>query len=80
MFLGLSSVGLVSALSVGPVIPGARLGSPPWSWGATAEPHGSRLEPGGRMLSLESLAGGEAKGGEDLRASIPPVARWGCDL
>lgn len=31
-------------------------------------------------LSLESLAGGESKGGEDLRASIPPVARRGCDL
>lgn len=33
-----------------------------------------------KMLSLESLAGGEAKGGEDLRASIPAIVRWGCDL
>lgn len=32
------------------------------------------------MLSLELLAGGGAEGGEDLRALIPAVAYWGCDL
>lgn len=31
-------------------------------------------------MSLGLLAGGEAKGGEDLRAWIPPVVHWGCDL
>lgn len=31
-------------------------------------------------MSLELLAGGGAKGGEDLRAWIPPVVHWGCDL
>lgn len=31
----------------------------------------------GERMSLELLAGGGAKGGEDLRAWIP---HWGCDL
>jgi len=34
----------------------------------------------GKAVPVELLAGGEGKGGEDLRASALPVARWGCDL
>lgn len=48
------------------------LGYHPW-----ALLHSAQTE---ERMPLELLAGGEAKGGEDLRAWIPPLAYWGCDL
>lgn len=67
----------MAPLSTGLVLPGAQLflvevGEHPWALLQSAQTE--------EKVSLELLAGGEAKGGEDLRAWIPPVAYWGCDL